>query len=91
LTENRPEAGAVALKIGERGMALGRSAAGKLLVTPERAGEALEAIHSLLVDQASSPSDASSRSEDSSTNSECDAVTKSSARPFRPRPALTSS
>lgn len=35
LTENRPEAGAVALKIGERGVALGRAAAGKLLVTPE--------------------------------------------------------
>jgi DtxR family Mn-dependent transcriptional regulator len=35
LIENRPEAGAVALKIGERGVALGRAAAGKLLVTPE--------------------------------------------------------
>lgn len=36
--ENRPEAGALVLKVGERSIALGQQAAGKVLVVPDEAG-----------------------------------------------------
>lgn len=41
LSENRPEAGALILQVGDRAIALGLDAAGKVLVAPQEGGPPL--------------------------------------------------